>query len=176
MDAQTSSWVAAAVLLAMAMFPLSDIGAHVLRALRRRRVGLAQDLAELDRWRTQWQEYRRWLAEFREVAMALDNLRAEVLGKESLNACHPPGDEGPWTVDGLRYRMRERRKPLPITAATTRAALKAAAEFLQNDEARQLLGLHRIRVNGDMMTRGEVADLLQVELVRVTPPLEAPRC
>lgn len=98
--------------------------------------------------------------------MALDNLRAEVLGKESLDACHPPGERGPWTVDGLRYRMRARRAAQGSVPATTRAALKAAAEFLQNDEARDLLGLHRIRVNGEMMTRGGVADLLQIELTR----------
>lgn len=174
MDMPILKWVVVAILLALVMILLLDISAHLFPALRRRRAGSARDFAELERWRTQWHEYRRWLAEFPEVAMALDNLRAEVLGKESLDACHPPGDEGPWTVDGLRYKMRERRKPLPITAATTRAALKAATEFLQNDEARQLLGLHRIRVNGDMMTRGEVADLLQVELVRATPPLGGP--
>lgn len=46
----------------------------------------------------------------------------------------------------------------------TRSALRAAVDFLNNDEARDLLGLHRIRVNSELMTRGQVADLLQAAL------------
>lgn len=34
--------------------------------------------AELDRWRINWHESRRWLAEFPDVADALDYLKAEV--------------------------------------------------------------------------------------------------
>ena len=45
-------------------------------------------------------------------------------------------------------------------------ALEAAAEFLENDEARDLLGLHKIRVNGEMMDRGGLAALLRAELIR----------
>lgn len=39
--------------------------------------------------------------------------------------------------------------------------LQAAVEFLENDHARDLLGLHRIRVGGDLLTRGELADVLK---------------
>ncbi len=64
-----------------------------------------KEMAELERWRVEWEEYRRWLAEFELVAVALDNLRAEVEGK-ALDACHPPGEKGPWIIGGLRDRMR----------------------------------------------------------------------
>lgn len=47
---------------------------------------------------------------------------------------------------------------------TTRSAIKAAVDFLENDQARAALGLHKIRVNGDLMTRGEVADTLRAAL------------
>lgn len=67
------------------------------------------EMEELTRWRVQWQEYRRWLAEFEEVAKALDNMRAEVKG-EQLNACHPPSDNGPWTLPVLREAMRKNRR------------------------------------------------------------------
>lgn len=81
-----------------------------------------EEMAELERWRVEWNEYRAWLAEFELVAMALDNLRAEVDGKESLDACHPPGEKGPWGVHGLRERMRalasndSRRNAAPVAA------------------------------------------------------------
>lgn len=48
----------------------------------------------------------------------------------------------------------------------TKKAIQAAIEFLQNDEARDLLGLHRIRVDGQLRTRGELADLLHVALAQ----------
>ena len=40
-----------------------------------------KELAELERWRVQWQEHRRWFAEFPSVAAALDHMAAEVDGK-----------------------------------------------------------------------------------------------
>ena len=49
---------------------------------------------------------------------------------------------------------------------TTTSALSAAIEFLQNDDAHNLLGLNKIRVNGDMLTRGELADVLMVALIQ----------
>lgn len=39
--------------------------------------------------------------------------------------------------------------------------IQAAIEFLENDQARDLLGLHRIRVGDELMTRGDLADLLR---------------
>lgn len=39
--------------------------------------------------------------------------------------------------------------------------IAAAVEFLEDAEARDLLGLHRIRVNGEMVTRGELAETLK---------------
>lgn len=52
----------------------------------------------------------------------------------------------------------------------TKKAIQAAIEFLQNDEARDLLGLHRIRVDGQLRTRGELADLLHVALAQCEVP------
>ncbi len=40
----------------------------------------SKEMAELERWRIEWNEHRRWLAEFPLVGMALDNMRAEVEG------------------------------------------------------------------------------------------------
>ena len=67
-----------------------------------------KEMEELTRWRVQWQEYRRWLAEFEEVSLSLDNMKAEVQG-EQLNACYPPPDTGPWTLPALRDVMRRNR-------------------------------------------------------------------
>lgn len=39
--------------------------------------------------------------------------------------------------------------------------LQAAVEFLENDQARDLLGLHKLRVGGELVTRGELADVLK---------------
>ena len=39
-----------------------------------------REMAELERWRVQWHDTRRWLAEFRDAADALDHLRHEVKG------------------------------------------------------------------------------------------------
>lgn len=44
-------------------------------------------------------------------------------------------------------------------------ALMAARDFLRADHAKDLNGLHKIKVNGELLTRGEVADLLDVEIV-----------
>ncbi len=35
---------------------------------------------ELARWRTSWEEHRRWLAEFNDVAIALESLKADADG------------------------------------------------------------------------------------------------
>lgn len=66
-----------------------------------------REMLELERWRVEWQQSRQWLSEFKHVAMALDNMKAIVDGKLSLDACYPPGDVGPWTIDGLREVMRK---------------------------------------------------------------------
>ena len=55
----------------------------------------------------------------------------------------------------------------------TKKAIQAAIEFLQNDEARDLLGLHRLRVDGQLRTRGELADLLHVALAQCEVPQKA---
>lgn len=39
-----------------------------------------KEMAELSRWNVQWNEHRRWLAEFPDAAMALDHLKEEVTG------------------------------------------------------------------------------------------------
>jgi hypothetical protein len=52
-----------------------------------------------------------------------------------------------------------------------RKAVQAAIDFLNNDEARDLLGLHKIRVGSELMTRGQVADMLQATLSTTAAPL-----
>jgi hypothetical protein len=39
------------------------------------------EMAELERWHVEWHEHRRWLAEFKIVGMALDNMKSEVEGR-----------------------------------------------------------------------------------------------
>ena len=39
-----------------------------------------KEMAELSRWNVQWNEHRRWLAEFPDAAIALDHLKEEVTG------------------------------------------------------------------------------------------------
>jgi hypothetical protein len=62
----------------------------------------------LERYRVKLNEYRRWLAEFPDITLALGNLSAEAEGKESLSANYPPSDQGPWTITGLRDVLRRR--------------------------------------------------------------------
>lgn len=66
----------------------------------------AKDLDELARWRTNWESYRQWLSEFPMIAMMLDNMNNEVRGKAWMDACHPPHDKGPWSIDNLRWHLR----------------------------------------------------------------------
>lgn len=65
-----------------------------------------KELNELSRWRSNWEHYRRWLAEFPIITVTLDNMKNEVVGTEWMDACHPPFPRGPWTVDNLRYHLR----------------------------------------------------------------------
>lgn len=44
---------------------------------------------------------------------------------------------------------------------STVTPLQAAIEFLENDQARDLLGLHRIRVGDELLTRGDLAERLR---------------
>lgn len=55
------------------------------------------EMAELERWRIQWHEHRRWLAEFPDAACSLDHLKQEVTGLHYQ------------TIHSLRDVMRERR-------------------------------------------------------------------
>lgn len=57
----------------------------------------------------------------------------------------------------------------------TKKAIEAAIEFLQNDQARDLLGLHKIRVDGQLRTRGELADLLHTALAQCEVSQKAAR-
>lgn len=70
-----------------------------------------KELAELHRWQLQWEEYRRWLAEFPAIAMVLDNFKSHANG-ESLDACHPPAPTGPWTIENLRFHLRKQNETL----------------------------------------------------------------
>lgn len=62
-----------------------------------------------ERFALKLDEYQRWLAEFPEISLVLNNLAAEVEGKQSLCASHPPSQEGPWDIVGLREVLRRRR-------------------------------------------------------------------
>jgi len=75
----------------------------------------------LERYRVKLHEYQRWLAEFPEVALVLDNLAAEAEGKESLSASYAPPDSGPWTVSGLRDVLRRRHAVPDLLAALKHA-------------------------------------------------------
>lgn len=65
-----------------------------------------KEMQELYHWRSQWEDYRRWLAEFPEIAITLDNFKNSINGTISMDACHPPGISGPWTVSSLREHLR----------------------------------------------------------------------
>ena len=54
----------------------------------------SKELAELERWRVQWYQHRRWFAEFKDAAAVLDNLQQEAIS----------GD--PLPVSVLRERIR----------------------------------------------------------------------
>jgi hypothetical protein len=45
--------------------------------------------------------------------------------------------------------------------------IMAARDFLRADHAKDLNGLHKIKVNGELLTRGEVADLLDLEITKL---------
>lgn len=67
------------------------------------------ELEELHQRRLLGKIYRQWFGahEFPEVATVLANMETEVLGRQSLDACWPPGATGPWTVDRLRAVVRD---------------------------------------------------------------------
>lgn len=55
-----------------------------------------EEMRELERWRVQWEQHRRWFAEFPDAADALDHMQQEV-----------SGDYRRW-IAFLRDDMRER--------------------------------------------------------------------
>ena len=59
-----------------------------------------KEMAELSRWNVQWNEHRRWLAEFPDAAIALDHLKEEVTGDYQCTTCD---------LRDLRDAMRVRR-------------------------------------------------------------------
>ncbi|MEO8806408.1 MAG: hypothetical protein ABI433_10010 [Burkholderiaceae bacterium] len=69
-----------------------------------------RELVELERRQVLAQQYMRWLAEFPDVAMALENLEAEAMGR-GVSLSWPPSAEGPWDISRLREVMRARRQP-----------------------------------------------------------------
>lgn len=44
----------------------------------------SKEMAELERWHIQWDQHRRWLAEFPNVVAALDNLKEEAAARDPL--------------------------------------------------------------------------------------------
>lgn len=63
-----------------------------------KRLVAGRELAELDRWRVEFEQAERWLAEFPDVAMALGNIRRSIAGNEMF-----------YDMPALRDRMRMRR-------------------------------------------------------------------
>lgn len=82
----------------------------MIRAWLKRTIA-RDELYELEHRRRLLGEYRQWLGEFPLVAIALDNMEAEAIGRESLNAGSATADNGPWTVNGLRDVMRTIANP-----------------------------------------------------------------
>lgn len=68
-----------------------------------------KEMLELNMWRLKFMEYRKWLSEFPEICMTMDNMMAEIDQVELLNVSYPPGNKGPWDVAGLREILRNRR-------------------------------------------------------------------
>jgi hypothetical protein len=40
-----------------------------------------REMEELEQWRIEWEEHRRWFAEFKSVAVVLDRMKSEVDGQ-----------------------------------------------------------------------------------------------
>lgn len=65
-----------------------------------------EDLEELSRWRSSWALYIRYLSEFPAIALTLQNLKDEVDNK-LIDFCEPPcTKDGPFSINGLRYKLR----------------------------------------------------------------------
>jgi hypothetical protein len=64
-----------------------------------------EELNELLKWRSTWNQYRRWLTPIPAMSVMLDNMNNEVTGKLPMCASHPPMSQGPWTIDGLRRQL-----------------------------------------------------------------------
>lgn len=81
-----------------------------------------REMAELERWRVQWHETRRWLGEFPDAASALDQLRQQVDGVHMMD------------IQRLRDNMRARR----VELATERRKRERGARLTD----------HRFRLDG----------------------------
>jgi hypothetical protein len=81
----------------------------MIRWLKRQiaRAVAGAELAELERWRVEWSETRRWLAEFNDAADALDHLDRIAKGR------HHDG------LIALRDRLRRRRDAKPGSFSTS---------------------------------------------------------
>jgi hypothetical protein len=71
-----------------------------------------KEMNELNLWRTKSIEYRRWLSEFPDIRMAMDNMMAEINQIEHINVSYPPDNTGPWDVAGLREKLRDQHNTL----------------------------------------------------------------
>ena len=58
-----------------------------------------KEMEELDRWRIQWHEHRRWFAEFPVAAVTLDHMKATVDG-EPITGIHVVRDSCRRVVNG----------------------------------------------------------------------------
>lgn len=67
------------------------------------------ELRELERWRSGYAQYHRWLAEFSQICLTLENLSAYAQGKQ-LDSNSPPGEIPPWGIEGLRHHLRLRER------------------------------------------------------------------
>jgi hypothetical protein len=91
-----------------------------LWAMNVQRARLDAARAELDRWHIYWQESRRWLAEFPDVADALEHLYA--------NATGAGGTDIVRTREAMRKRRDGAAPPVP-TGLSAKADVMSADEF-----------------------------------------------
>lgn len=70
----------------------------------------SKELTELNRWKIIVDDYQRFLSEFPEITLTLENLKLQVEDKIDLDSSIPPMIKGPWTVIGLRYTLRNLNK------------------------------------------------------------------
>jgi len=63
-----------------------------------------------ERTRVIYHDYMRWLAEMKDIALVIENMKSEIDG-QILSLMYPPQPEGPWEISRLREHLRLMRQP-----------------------------------------------------------------